>query len=126
MRLAQVQKSGSFKGTVDAGLTNNPSCIQSDGLFAGFVYAFRGSNINVANALSNGNFPIASAPVFTSGDFNHMSNRYELLFLPEDNYTLAYVCEEEDYIPYSRNNLHILRNKSVSVDAERTEQVDFF
>lgn len=124
MRLVDIEKSGSISGRVAARHMQHQFCLpNSAGFYSGFVYVFTGRNLKPADALASGNFPLASIPVTNAIDADSL---FQANFLPEGDYTLALVCEGEDYRPYASTNIEILATASRSVRAGRTtENVDF-
>lgn len=123
LRAVHRGKTGVVIGAVASTLVESTACRNGRPVTAGVaVYAFRGSNVTPADYAGQASL-IASANV----EFDDAAGqyRYELHFLPPDDYTLALTCQADDDNPASDDAVTFDASANVTVPEDGTVTLDF-
>lgn len=105
LRLVNNENAGTLTGSIDAGLTTGLDCSDADPETGNAVYVFTGFDA-VLDDIDNSSFePITTALISLNTETGFYD--YEVGFLPEGNYTVAYTCmadsddpEQDDIIVF--------------------------
>lgn len=112
LRLVEDGKAGSIGGTVaDTRLVTG--CVPA-------VYVYAGEDVSPDDVGGSGAQPLSSARVVAAGG----GHRYDVAFLPEGRYTVAFTCDAGRDDPATNDNLNFTA-RNVSVQAGRTASVNF-
>jgi len=90
LRLVQNIQTGSISGTVDPNLLIGANCSDNDPLTGNAVYVFTNANTVPDDVDEIGIEPITTSLIVFNSDTGIYS--YEIGFLPESSYTLAFTC----------------------------------
>ena len=117
LRLVQNLNTGSITGIVNSALLLGASCSDADPLTGNAVYVFAGSGIVPDDYDLIGVDPVTSALV----NYNGLTGEYEyeLGYLSEGDYTLAFTCSAEFEDETDNANVVFLTQDNVSVIADQ-------
>lgn len=87
LRFVQNSESGSISGIVDAALLTGVNCSDNDPLTGNAVYVFEGGDI-IADDIDG----LDAEPLTTAMIMDTVTNGYEVGFLAEGTYTVAFTC----------------------------------
>lgn len=119
LRLVDNVLAGSILGTVDSNLVN-AACADPT-MSAGAVYVYTGADVTPVDMQGNEDDPIASALVnLLDGEY-----RYEVGFLLEGDYTIAYTCEAVNDDPATADEITFEESVTVPVMAGLPTAYDF-
>lgn len=120
LRLIDNLEVGSIAGSVDANLIAQ-QCADA-GISAGAVYVYAGSGVVPTDMSGNESDPVTSALVNYGEAAEY---RYEIGFLVEGDYTLAYTCGSFDDDPEQVDELMFVGAVDVTVVADQQTVQDF-
>jgi hypothetical protein len=119
LRLVDNNSSGSVSGTVDAELL--AAHCEDPSSSTGAVYVYSGADATVSDVRGSDSDPITTALVnYEGGEY-----RYEVGFLTEGSYTLAYTCDASKDDPEAPNSLTFVGETSTNVEANAETELNF-
>lgn len=120
LRLLDNSQVGTISGTVSAATVASLGNCEAGAA----VYVYEGANVEPGDVGGDGNEPLVTALVDTSGT-GVTGYDYTVAFLTEGDYTVAFTCDAEKDNPEEADTLTFAdaRNASVSVDA--SVSIDF-
>lgn len=113
LRLVEDEQAGSIGGTV-ANAKIGSGCVPA-------VYVYSGNGVTPDDVDGSGTEPLSSARVLLSGAGGY---RYQVAFLPEGSYTVAFTCDAGKDDPAKNDSLNF-ETKNASVRAGETRTVNF-
>lgn len=119
LRLVNNLTVGSIIGTIDENLVMS-SCIDAS-IDDGSVYAYSGAGVTPTDIQGTTSDPLVTALVHLSEE----GYTYELGFLPEGEYTLAYTCGASNDDPLTADNVEFMGSTTVTVLADMASSHDF-
>lgn len=87
LRFVQNNEAGSIKGVVDEGLLTGVNCSDNDPLTGNAIYVFEGANV-VADDIDG----LDAEPLTTALIMDDDTNAYEVGYLDQGTYTVAFTC----------------------------------
>lgn len=113
LRLVEDDRAGRIGGAVDSGRLVE-GCVPA-------VYVFDGRNVTPDDVDGSGTEPLTSARVLADG----AGYRYEVAFLPEGGYTVAFTCDAGKDDPGRNDTLNFATPRNVTVEAGRRATANF-
>ena len=128
LRIVQNDSAGHITGKVAPALLDDASCSDTDPATFNSVYVFSGAGVTPDDIDGDGGDPLTPSLVTLdteSGDY-----RYEVGFLPEGEYTIAFTCNVDAEITdvengHVDNDLKFTGIQDVQVTAGQTAEADF-
>lgn len=119
LRLIDNSSSGSIAGQVDSELITE--FCEDPASQTGSVYVFSGADAEPSDVRGENSDPLITAFVqFGDGAYD-----YEVGFLAEGNYTLAYTCDAHLDDPEAEDELRFVGTQPASVEADTVTEVNF-
>ncbi len=119
LRLIDNTASGNISGSVDGTLLSEQCA--DPATQTGAVYVYSGADATVSDVRGTEGDPITTALVSeTDGGYG-----YEVGFLDEGDYTLAYTCGASDDDPEAEDSLTFVGTTNATVEADATTEVNF-
>lgn len=115
LRLIENASSGSINGSIDSSLTMGANCSDSSPVTGNAVYVFAGSNAELDDMDNQLPEPVTTALL----TFNTATGLYdyEVGFLPEGSYTVAYTCMADLDNPEVDDEIFFQQTINASVSA---------
>lgn len=132
IRIVDNSKVGIIQGTISDSLIDDETCtsvMEGDTVQGNAVYLYTGRDAQTGDvfvddqgAAIDSDNPVTTATVnYNSGNDAY---EYQIGFVPEGDYTLAFTCQALDDMPDTDDNLAFSAQRNVSVTAEQTEIAD--
>lgn len=132
IRIVDNSKVGIIEGTISDSLIDDETCtsvMEGDTVQGNAVYLYTGRDAQTGDvfvddqgAAIDSDNPVTTATVnYNSGNDAY---EYQIGFVPEGDYTLAFTCQALDDMPDTDDNLTFSAQRNVSVTAEQTEIAD--
>ena len=132
IRIVDNSKVGIIQGTISDSLIDDETCtsvMEGDTVQGNAVYLYTGRDAQTGDvfvddqgAAIDSDNPVTTATVnYNSGNDAY---EYQIGFVPEGDYTLAFTCQSLDDMPDTDDNLAFSAQRNVSVTAEQTEIAD--
>lgn len=132
IRIVDNSKVGIIQGTISDSLIDDETCtsvMEGDTVQGNAVYLYTGRDAQTGDvfvddqgAAIDSDNPVTTATVnYNSGNDAY---EYQIGFVPEGDYTLAFTCQSLDDMPDTDDNLTFSAQRNVSVTAEQTEIAD--
>lgn len=132
IRIVDNSKVGIIEGTISDSLIDDETCtsvMEGDTVQGNAVYLYTGRDAQTGDvfvddqgAAIDSDNPVTTATVnYNSGNDAY---EYQIGFVPEGDYTLAFTCQSLDDMPDTDDNLTFSAQRNVSVTAEQTEIAD--
>ncbi|WP_394168639.1 DUF4382 domain-containing protein [Saccharospirillum alexandrii] len=116
LRLVDNSEVGSISGTVSStAVTENCS---------GAVYVYEGADVSPGDVGGEGNEPLVTALVDTSGT-GVTGYDYTVAFLTEGDYTVAFTCDADQDDPEAADTLTFTGTQNASVSVDASVSIDF-
>jgi hypothetical protein len=110
LRAMHTDDAGTIEGTVKS------ACLTNGTARSPAVYLFQGEDVTPDDYGSSGAQPYATAPVFqTSDEFS-----YELRFIPEGRYTIAFACRGDREDPTRDDDIEFRATRNVRLNEAQT------
>jgi hypothetical protein len=110
IRAMHADDAGTIEGTVRS------ACLTNATARSPAVYLFQGEDVSPDDFGRSGAQPFATAPVIqTSDEFS-----YELRFIPEGRYTIAFVCRGDREDPTSDDDIEFRATRNVRLNEAQT------
>jgi hypothetical protein len=109
LRLVDNLEVGSIYGTVSESLVDDSSCTSGNAVY---LYAGHGATVDDTGSA---NEPLTSAPVVLDEDSGEY--RYEIGFVAEGPYTIAFTCQAVDDLPGQDDDVDFVGEADVDVTA---------
>ena len=132
IRIVDNSTVGIIEGTVSDALINDEACtsvMEGDTLEGNAVYLFTGNDAVTGDVFvddqgnpADSDNPVTTATVTYNPDSD--SYEYQIGFVPEGDYTVAFTCQALDDMPDSDDDLTFSAQRNVNVTAEQTEVAD--
>lgn len=114
LRLVNNDDVGSISGSIDAALTTGVDCSDADPETGNAVYVFAGADAVVDDIGGQLSEPVTTALMTLNTETGLYD--YEVGFLPQDNYTVAYTCMADLDNPEDDDAIIFQSTVNVSVD----------
>ncbi len=132
IRIVDNSKVGIIEGTISDSLIDDETCttvMEGDTVQGNAVYLYTGRDAQTGDvfvddqgAAIDSDNPVTTATVnYNSGNDAY---EYQIGFVPEGDYTLAFTCQALDDMPDTDDNLTFSAQRNVSVTAGQTEIAD--
>ena len=131
VRIVDNSEVGIIEGTISDSLINDESCtsmMEGDTLEGNAVYLYSGNDAVTGDVFvddqgnpADGDNPVTTATVNYNSDSVY---EYQIGFVPEGDYTLAFTCQALDDMPDMDDDLTFSAQRNVRVTAEQTEIAD--
>lgn len=131
VRIVDNSEVGIIEGTISDSLINDESCtsmMEGDTLEGNAVYLYSGNDAVTGDVFvddqgnpADGGNPVTTATVNYNSDSVY---EYQIGFVPEGDYTLAFTCQALDDMPDMDDDLTFSAQRNVRVTAEQTEIAD--
>lgn len=116
LRLVDNSEVGSISGTVSSTVVTE-NC-------SGAVYVYEGANVEPGDVGGEGNEPLVTALVDTSGT-GVTGYDYTVAFLTEGEYTVAFTCDADQDNPEAADTLTFAGTQNASVSVDASVSIDF-
>jgi len=132
VRIVDNSEVGIIEGTISDSLINDETCssvMEGDSLEGNAVYLYTGQDavtgdifVDEQGSLVGDDNPVTTATVNYNPDSD--AYEYQIGFVPEGDYTLAFTCQALDDMPDTDDDLIFSAQSNVRVTAEQTETAD--
>ena len=132
VRIVDDSQVGTIEGTISDSLINDEACtsiMEGDALEGNAVYLYTNHDAVTGDVFvddqgnpADSDNPVTTATVNYNADSD--SYDYQIGFVPEGDYTLAFTCQALDDMPDTDEDLTFSAQRNVSVTAEQTEIAD--
>ena len=123
LRVTDLSSSGTLRGTVDEMLITAASCTNDLAAQTGnAVYVYQGMTDTPGDIADAANDPFVTATVTQDGSGIY---RYEVNFLPVDDYTAAFTCQADDDFSDTDDDIEFSAPKPFTIEDGVTSDVNF-
>ena len=132
VRIVDNSKVGIIEGTISDSLINDEACtsvMEGDSLEGNAVYLYTGQDAATGDVfVDDQGAPVGSDNPVTTATVNYNPDsdayEYQIGFVPEGDYTLAFTCQALDDMPDTDDDLIFSAQRNVDVIAEQSKTAD--
>ena len=132
VRIVDNSEVGIIEGTISDSLINDETCssvMEGDSLEGNAVYLYTGQDAVTGDVfVDEQGSPVGDDNPVTTATVNYNPDsdayEYQIGFVPEGDYTLAFTCQALDDMPDTDDDLIFSAQRNVRVTAEQTETAD--